>query len=66
MSDPQRPCDLCALPVGVKPFRLELPERTLEFCCEGCLGIYQMLHDIKDGAPARAHNQAPTSERSTR
>ncbi len=56
MIGEDRPCDLCALPVGVKPFRLALPERTLEFCCEGCLGIYQMLNDIKDAPPARAEN----------
>lgn len=22
MTDPKKPCDLCALPVGVKPFTL--------------------------------------------
>jgi hypothetical protein len=48
VTDPGRPCDLCSLPVGIKPFPLRTPDRTLEFCCEGCLGIYQMLHDIKD------------------
>lgn len=56
MSDPNRPCDLCALPVGVKPFTLRSPAQTLEFCCEGCLGIYQMLHDIKDAPPPVAQN----------
>lgn len=66
MSDPQRPCDLCALPVGVKPFRLELPDRTLEFCCEGCLGIYQMLHDIKELAPVPGQTAANATPRSSR
>lgn len=66
MSDPQRPCDLCALPVGVKPFRLELPERTLEFCCEGCLGIYQMLHDIKEVAPDSRQTAGNDTQRSSR
>lgn len=64
MSGPNRPCDLCALPVGVKPFRLALPDRTLEFCCEGCLGIYQMLHDIKETPPVSAQNIPSIPERS--
>ncbi len=42
------PCDLCSLPVGVKPFVLVFEGRSLMFCCEGCLGIYQMLHDINE------------------
>jgi hypothetical protein len=64
MSDPQRPCDLCALPVGVRPFRLALPDRTLEFCCDGCLGIYQMLHDIKAIPPDSGHTAATDTTRS--
>lgn len=48
MSDPNRPCDLCSLAVGVKPFSLATPEKTLEFCCEGCKGIYEMLHQINE------------------
>lgn len=43
-----RRCDLCALPVGEKPFTLRVGERELQFCCEGCLGIYQMIHDLRD------------------
>lgn len=39
-------CDLCGLDCGTKPFDLVTPERTLHFCCEGCLGIYMMIHDI--------------------
>jgi len=42
------PCDLCSLPVGIRPFTLATAETTLHFCCEGCRGIYQMLHDIKE------------------
>ena len=44
--DAQAPCDLCSLPVGNRPFTLATPERTFAFCCEGCKGIYQMLHQI--------------------
>ncbi len=49
--DPKTPCDLCVLPVGAQPFHLITPEKRLAFCCEGCKGIYQMLHDIKDTPP---------------
>ena len=48
MNNPDKPCDLCSLPVGVKPFTLAVPGRMLEFCCEGCRGIYEMLHEIKE------------------
>ncbi len=41
-------CELCGLDVGVKPFVLNAPERQYQFCCEGCRGIYEMLHDIKE------------------
>ncbi len=43
-----RACDLCGLDVGNKPFVLKAAERSLQFCCEGCRGIFQMLHDIKE------------------
>jgi hypothetical protein len=54
--DPKAPCDLCSLPVGVKPFTLVTPERTFAFCCEGCKGIYQMLHQIKESPRPIADN----------
>jgi len=54
--DPKAPCDLCSLPVGIKPFTLATPERTFRFCCEGCKGIYQMLHQIKESPGHSADN----------
>lgn len=45
-----KPCDLCALPVGERPFVLEVAGKRLEFCCEGCRGIYQMIHDLRDNS----------------
>ncbi len=51
-----KPCDLCGLDVGTKPFTLQTAERTLEFCCEGCRGIYQMLHEIKEIPAQPAQN----------
>jgi hypothetical protein len=53
---PDTPCALCSLPVGAKPFTLSVQGRTLEFCCEGCRGIYEMLHEIKESPHPRGEN----------
>lgn len=50
------PCDLCDLDCGVKPFTLPTPDKTLKFCCEGCKGIYEMLHEIKETPDNAAQN----------
>ena len=50
-------CDLCGLDVGVKPFVLNAAEKQYQFCCEGCRGIYEMLHDIKETPVQNDHNQ---------
>lgn len=60
MND-NRACDLCGLDIGIKPFVLYTAERQYRFCCEGCRGIYEMLHDIRE-APVQNENndqQAP-------
>jgi hypothetical protein len=54
--DPVTPCDLCSLPVGTTPFTLATPEKTYAFCCEGCKGIYQILHQIKESPDRTADN----------
>ena len=51
-ADPQ-PCDLCGLPIDGAPWVLDTPAKRFAFCCDGCLGIFQMLHDI-DAAPSLA------------
>ena len=38
-------CDLCGLPVEVPDFFLMTTEGLKRFCCEGCQGIYEMLHE---------------------
>lgn len=45
MSDTKKQCDLCGLAVDVDGFELKTPEGDKQFCCEGCKGIYQMLHE---------------------
>jgi hypothetical protein len=44
------PCDLCGLPVEGPPCTLRTPEGRKVFCCDGCKGIYQILHGL-DEAP---------------
>lgn len=58
------PCDLCALDCGSKPFELVTAEKTLNFCCEGCRGIYEMLHDINTAPAPAAQNTKTPPERS--
>jgi hypothetical protein len=47
MSDNNTPknCDLCGLPVETPDFKLMTKTGPKQFCCEGCHGIYQMLHE---------------------
>jgi len=44
MSDDKKNCDLCGLVVEVKGFKLRTKDGDKQFCCEGCKGIYEMLH----------------------
>jgi hypothetical protein len=55
MSETKKTCDLCGLTVEVSGFTLKTKEGDKAFCCEGCLGIYQMLHeDQVTGEPEEA------------
>ena len=47
MSENKKMCDLCGLPVEVPGFVLNTQEGEKHFCCEGCKGIYHMLHEEK-------------------
>ncbi len=53
-------CDLCGLPVEIPDFRLETKQGTKQFCCEGCLGIYRMLHE--DDIVEQEHGSSGSSE----
>ena len=44
MSETKKMCDLCGLSIEVSGFTLQTQQGSKQFCCEGCLGIYQMLH----------------------
>jgi hypothetical protein len=45
MNDEKKNCDLCGLTVEVSDFALKTKQSEVHFCCEGCKGIYQMLHE---------------------
>ncbi len=45
MSDKNETCNLCGLLVEVDGFKLKTKEGEKKFCCEGCKGIFQMLHE---------------------
>lgn len=45
MSDKKEVCNLCGLAVEVDGFILNTKEGFKKFCCEGCKGIFQMLHE---------------------
>lgn len=38
-------CELCHSPIEVSGFDLCTKEGERHFCCEGCQGIYRMLHE---------------------
>lgn len=42
------PCDLCGLDVESEDFVIRTREKTLKFCCEGCVGIFRMLNDPEE------------------
>jgi hypothetical protein len=59
-------CDLCGLDCGSRPFDLATPAATLHFCCEGCRGIYEMLHDIQSDAGMSTQNTQDEANRPER
>ncbi|MDD5034226.1 MAG: heavy metal translocating P-type ATPase metal-binding domain-containing protein [Methylococcaceae bacterium] len=56
MENTFQACDLCSLPVETSDFSLMTVTGVKRFCCEGCLGVYQMLHEgeiLSDGETDR-------------
>ena len=39
------PCALCKQPVELEGFILQTEEGEKQFCCEGCLCVYQLLNE---------------------
>jgi len=44
MKDEKLACTLCGLPLKMLGFSLTTHAGARYFCCEGCLGVYQLLH----------------------
>ncbi len=42
-------CTLCGLPVEIKGFTLQGADSVQNFCCGGCLSIYQLLYESNNG-----------------
>jgi hypothetical protein len=42
-----RACDLCGLPVETEDFSAMTVDGPKHFCCEGCDGVYRMLHEAE-------------------
>jgi hypothetical protein len=47
MKSTKKPCTLCSLPVEIPGFEIETKEGKKDFCCEGCLSIYQLFNQDK-------------------
>lgn len=61
-------CDLCGLPVELPDFWLATKEGIRHFCCEGCLGIYKMLHEdeiIGSGQAEQTSQEEKQGEKSS-
>ncbi|MEN8260109.1 MAG: heavy metal translocating P-type ATPase metal-binding domain-containing protein [Pseudomonadota bacterium] len=61
IKDEKLACSLCGLPLKVLGFSLKTHAGAKYFCCEGCLGVYQLLH----GSDVPADIDAQASGRPT-
>jgi len=59
MSEAVYYCDLCHLPVEVTGFTVKSPQGEKRFCCEGCKGIYLMLHSDSEKDQSTKPNEKP-------
>jgi hypothetical protein len=65
MTSEQYACDLCSLPVETSAYHLNTLSGLKRFCCEGCEGIYQMLHGdeiVADRPEEDSSPQAPSAD----
>lgn len=49
---PSRQCAHCSLPLPVRPQRQQEGDRTLLFCCVGCLFVYRVIGSAGEGGRA--------------
>jgi hypothetical protein len=47
MVHEKKSCDLCGIPIESTGITLNTIEGMKAFCCDGCRGMYQMLHEKK-------------------
>lgn len=58
MSQPKKePCALCGLDIEQASV-LRTRDKDLKFCCEGCLGIYQLVNDVEPADDRKAAEAA--------
>jgi hypothetical protein len=50
------PCALCKQPVELAGFCLQTADGQKDFCCEGCLCIYQLLNENTPPPPPDNNN----------
>ena len=43
-------CNLCGLPIGSSRARQIVDEKVLDFCCLGCLNVFQILMNRPEGS----------------
>lgn len=58
MKEIEKACDLCGLSVKINDFKLRTKQGDKIFCCEGCKGIYKLLHgdDVVDDDESNKEN----------
>ncbi len=59
MAQDKRTCELCGMEIQGSPVVLQTKERRLEFCCEGCLGVYKLFNEVEDAADGKGERKPP-------
>lgn len=56
MQEPDKSCHLCGLPVGNSKISLPTSNETANFCCTGCMYVFQIFFNSPDGLPKEYKN----------
>lgn len=62
MNHDHSSCSLCGLPLKLLGFSLKIGAEVKYFCCEGCQGVYQLLHGDRTGAIIDGHTPGKTKK----